>query len=226
MRILVVEDFSPLRKAMVESLETAGYAVDSTDSGDEGLWYARNNRYDTIVLDIMLPKLNGLEILAGLRTLGDGVPVIVISARDSVDQRIEGLDAGADDYLVKPFSLKELLARVRAQTRKFYEKKTPRLEVGDLAIDLGAKRVTLGDAEVKLTAREYSLLEYLAFRRGEVVSRQDIWDHVYDYYEDSTSNAVDVYIGYLRKKLAAAGGAGSYIQTRRGQGYLMEFQPA
>ncbi|MGZ0657573.1 response regulator transcription factor [Coraliomargarita sp. W4R53] len=223
MRILVVEDYSPLRKAMVESLETAGYAVDSSADGEEGLWYARNHDYDTIVLDIMLPKLNGLEILEAIRGEGKGVPMIIISARDSVDHRIEGLDAGADDYLVKPFALKELLARVRAQTRKAYGKRATRLIVGDLVIDLPAKRVERSGVEVKLTAREYSLLEYLALREGEVVSRQEIWDHVYNYYEDASSNAVDVYIGYLRKKLGAEAGA-SYIQTRRGQGYLLEFQ--
>jgi DNA-binding response OmpR family regulator len=157
-----------------------------------------------------------------LRRVGNGVPIIVISARDSVDQRIDGLDAGADDYLVKPFALKELLARVRAQTRKAYDKKVTALVVGDLSIDLAAKRVTRAEAEVKLTPREYNLFEYLAFRQGEVVSRQEIWDHVYNYYDDASSNAVDVYIGYLRKKLSGSSGH-TYIQTRRGQGYLLEY---
>ena len=222
MRILIVEDYTPLRKAMVESLETAGYAVDASVEGEEGLWYAQNHSYDAIVLDIMLPKVNGLEILDALRRVGNGVPIIVISARDSVDQRIEGLDAGADDYLVKPFALKELLARVRAQTRKAYDKKVTALVVGDLSIDLAAKRVTRAEAEVKLTPREYNLFEYLAFRQGEVVSRQEVWDHVYNYYDDASSNAVDVYIGYLRKKLSGSSGH-TYIQTRRGQGYLLEY---
>ena len=222
MRILIVEDYTPLRKAMVESLETAGYAVDASVEGEEGLWYAQNHSYDAIVLDIMLPKVNGLEILDALRRVGNGVPIIVISARDSVDQRIDGLDAGADDYLVKPFALKELLARVRAQTRKAYDKKVTALVVGDLSIDLAAKRVTRAEAEVKLTPREYNLFEYLAFRQGEVVSRQEVWDHVYNYYDDASSNAVDVYIGYLRKKLSGSSGH-TYIQTRRGQGYLLEY---
>jgi two-component system OmpR family response regulator len=223
MRILVIEDYTPLRKAMVESLETAGYAVDASGEGEEGLWFAQNYDYDTIVLDIMLPKVNGLRILEIIRDAGKGVPMILISARDSVDHRIEGLDAGADDYLVKPFALKELLARVRAQTRKAYGKKTALLTLGDLSLDRSAKRVLHGGEEVKLTAREYSLFEYLALREGEVVSRQEIWDHVYDYYEDAASNAVDVYIGYLRKKLSTPGG-GTYIQTRRGQGYLLEYR--
>lgn len=222
MRILIVEDYTPLRKAMVESLETAGYAVDASAEGEEGLWYAQNHDYDTIIMDIMLPKMNGLEILRAIRGKGKGVPMIIISARDSVDNRIEGLDAGADDYLVKPFALKELLARVRAQMRKAYGKKTTLLSVGDLSIDVPAKRVLRGELEIKLTSREYSLLEYLALREGEVVSRQEIWDHVYNYYEDASSNAVDVYIGYLRKKLSY-GGEASYIQTRRGQGYLLKY---
>jgi len=210
---------------MVESLETAGYAVDASADGEEGLWYAQNHDYDTIILDIMLPKMNGLEILQAIRVEGKGVPMIIISARDSVDHRIEGLDAGADDYLVKPFALKELLARVRAQIRKIYDKKSTVLIVGDLSIDLPGKRVLRAGQEIKLTSREYSLLEYLALREGEVVSRQEIWDHVYNYYEDASSNAVDVYIGYLRKKLSSEGEA-SYIQTRRGQGYLLEYSPA
>lgn len=223
MRILVIEDYTPLRTAMVESLETAGHAVDASGDGEEGLWYAQNHDYDTIILDIMLPKLNGLQILEAIRGAGKGVPMIIISARDTVDNRIEGLDAGADDYLVKPFALKELLARVRAQTRKAYGKATTLLTVGDLSIDLPAKRVLRGDQEIKLTSREYNLLEYLALREGEVVSRQEIWDHVYNYYEDASSNAVDVYIGYLRKKLGSNDGT-TYIQTRRGQGYQLEYQ--
>lgn len=224
MRVLVVEDYSPLREAVCESLEGAGYAVDATGTGDEGLWFARNHPYDAIILDLMLPKVNGIQILMNLRKMGKGVPVIVMSARDSVDDRIAGLDAGADDYLVKPFALKELLARVRAQTRRLYEKKASLIEVGDLRIDLATKRVHRGEAEISLTSREFSLLEYLAFRHGEVVTRQDIWDHVYNYYDDASSNAVDVYIGYLRKKLSAGNLEASYLQTRRGVGYLLEFQ--
>ncbi|WP_269526679.1 response regulator transcription factor [Coraliomargarita parva] len=225
MRILLIEDYEPLRRSVVELLESHDYAVDASASGDEGLWYASNHDYDVIVLDLMLPKVDGLSILRRLRQAGSGVPIIVISARDSVDHRIEGLDAGADDYLVKPFALKELLARVRAQTRKAYEKKAALVEVGDLSIDLTAKRVTRHGSEIQLTSREYSLLEYLAYRAGEVVSRQEIWDHVYNYYEDASSNAVDVYVGYLRKKLASDDG-GTYIQTRRGQGYLLEYVQA
>ena len=225
MRILLVEDYRPLRVAIVESLKGVGYSVDSSATGDEGLWYAKNHSYDVILLDIMLPEVDGLTILRSLRKMGSSTPIIIISARDSLDHRIEGLDAGADDYLVKPFELKELQARIRSQTRRAYDKKSSVVEVGDLEINLGTKRVLRNDEEILLSRREYGLLEYLAYRAGEVVTRQDIWDHVYDYYEEASSNAVDVYVGYLRKKLKGPG-EGTYIQTRRGQGYLLEYAEA
>jgi two-component system OmpR family response regulator len=223
MRILVIEDYVPLRKNIVEALNEAGYVVDSTGTGDEGLWYATNHAYDTIVLDIMLPKVDGLTILKKLRKLADNTPVIIISARDAVDDRIQGLDCGADDYLIKPFALSELLARVRSRTRQRYGVKSTSIEIGDLTVNTLNKRVSINGQEVKLTSREYSLLEYLAMRSGEVVSRQDIWDHVYEYYEDASSNTVDVYVGYLRKKLKSFS-PHSYIHTRRGQGYLLEYE--
>jgi DNA-binding response OmpR family regulator len=222
MRVLVIEDYSPLRNAVAGSLKESGYAVDTSGTGDEGLWYAKNHSYDAIILDLMLPHVDGLTILKSLRELGQDVPVIVTSARDSLEDRIEGLDAGADDYLVKPFVLKELLARVRAQTRKMYGKKASIVAVGDLSIDLNAKKVSREDQEILLTSREYKLLEYLAFRADEVVSRQEIWDHVYDYHGDASSNAVDVYVGYLRKKLSNRS-SDSYIQTRRGIGYQLKY---
>ena len=222
MRILVIEDYRPLLDSMVEALTEAGYVVDASPTGDEGLWFAENHTYDAIVLDIMLPKIDGLTLLGRLRSVGQNTPVIIISARDSVEDRIDGLDTGADDYLIKPFALKELLARVRSQTRKAYGKKSTLIQIGALAIDTLKKRVTLKSNEIRLTSREYSLLEYLALRTGEVVSRQEIWDHVYEYYENASSNAVDVYIGYLRKKLTCEPGY-SYIHTRRGQGYLLEY---
>ena len=225
MRILVIEDYAPLRDNIVEALCESGYVVDSTGTGDEGLWYATNHSYDTIILDIMLPEVDGLTILKKLRKLANDTPVIIISARDAVDDRIDGLDSGADDYLVKPFALSELLARVRSQTRKRYGVKSPEIEIGDLTINTLTKRVSINDAEVKLTSREYSLVEYLAVRSGEVVSRQDIWDHVYEYYDDASSNTVDVYVGYLRKKLRSHS-PHNYIHTRRGQGYLLEFEEA
>ncbi|MBK1830337.1 response regulator transcription factor [Verrucomicrobiaceae bacterium R5-34] len=220
MRILVIEDYAPIRKSIVERLTEDGYTVDSSATGDEGLWYAENHQYDVILLDIMLPEVDGLTILRTLRAKEQLVPIIIMSARDAVNCRIEGLDMGADDYLVKPFSLDELMARIRSQIRKSYDQKNTTFTLADLTLEFRAKRVYRGDVEISLTKREYSILEYLAYRAGEVVSRMEIWNHVYDEYEDSTSNAVDVYVGYLRKKLNI-GDSANLIQTRRGVGYYL-----
>lgn len=223
MRILIIEDYSPLRRAVTEHLEDSGYTTDSTGCGKEGVWYAENHAYDLILLDIMLPHVDGLTILRHLRKLGRTTPIIITSARDSIENRVEGLDAGADDYLIKPFDLDELLARVRTQIRKLYKNATSTIYVGNLAIDLASKRVKVGDTSIDLTPREFNLLEYLAHRAGEVVSRSEIWEHVYHDYEGGSSNVVDVYIGYLRKKLKPAQ-ADNYLKTRRGQGYTLEDQ--
>lgn len=220
MRVLIIEDYSPIRKSIAERLTEDGYTVDSSATGDEGLWYAENHDYDVILLDIMLPEVDGLTILRKLRARENQVPIIIMSARDAVDCRIEGLDMGADDYLVKPFSLDELMARVRTQIRKSYGKKNTPFTLDDLSVEFNAKRVYRGGREISLTKREYSILEYLAFRAGEVVTRMEIWNHVYDEYEDSSSNAVDVYVGYLRKKLNS-GDLPNLIQTRRGVGYYL-----
>lgn len=221
MRILLIEDYTPLRENIAESLTQAGYVVDSSATGDEGLWYAENGDYDVTILDIMLPEIDGLTILRKLKKLGSKTPVIIISARDSTDQKIEGLDAGADDYLVKPFELKELQARVRAQLRKRYDQVNDSATVGDLTVNFNAKRVTRAGEEITLTRREYGLLEYFAYRIGQVVTRQKIWDHVYEDVEGGSSNAVDVYVGYLRKKLNT-GDKENLLHTRRGQGYYLE----
>lgn len=221
MRILVIEDYIPLLNNITDRLKENGYIVDSTESGDEGLWYAENHDYDVILLDIMLPKISGLEILARLRQQAIDTPVIIISARDSIDNRIEGLDAGASDYLVKPFSLDEMEARVRCQIRNNYKQASSSFHHGNITIDFTAKRVFIQGEELQLTRREYGLLEYLAYRAGEVVSREEIWRHVYHEYDAFTSNAVDVYVGYLRKKLKQYG-VEQLILTRRGQGYLIE----
>lgn len=221
MRILLIEDYTPLRENIAESLTQAGYVVDASATGHEGLWYAENGDYDVTILDIMLPEIDGLTILRKLKKLGSKTPVIIISARDSTDHKIEGLDAGADDYLVKPFELKELQARVRAQLRKRYDQVNDSATVGDLTVNFNAKRVTRAGEEITLTRREYGLLEYFAYRIGQVVTRQEIWDHVYEDVEGGTSNAVDVYVGYLRKKLNADNKE-NLLHTRRGQGYYLE----
>jgi len=220
MRLLVVEDYEPLRKSVVQGLREAGYAVDSSGEGDEGLWYARSNDYDAIILDIMLPKTDGLTILQRIRKEGRRTPVLLLTARDTVADRVLGLDRGADDYLVKPFAFEELLARVRALARRRYEKPNPMIRVQDLELNTSAKSVRVGGESIELTAREFVLLEFLALRVGEVVSRSEIWEHLYEFHCDADSNVVDVYIGYLRKKLERPDGP-KLIHTHRGHGYRL-----
>ncbi len=224
MRVLLVEDYLPLQKAVAKGLREAGYAVDATGDGEEGLWYASGNDYDVIVLDLMLPKMDGLSILKRLRADGRPAHVLILTARDTLADRVKGLDLGADDYLVKPFALEELLARVRALARRAYCVKNPSIEVGDLRIETASQRVWRGKEDVRLTAREYALLEYLAMRRGETVARTDIWEHVYEFNSEADSNVVDVYIGYLRRKLDRQGRP-SLIQTVRGRGYSLGAEP-
>jgi len=224
MRVLLVEDYEPLRKSLEQGLREAGYALDAAADGDEGLWYALGNDYDVIILDLMLPGTDGLSILQKLRARKKDAPVLILTAKDTVRDRVTGLDFGADDYLVKPFAFEELLARIRALIRRNYNKKTSRIVVEDLHIDLNARQVRRGGRLIPLTAREYELLEYLAVRSGEVVSRTDIWEHVYEFNSSAASNVVDVYIGYLRKKLQRAGGP-PLLHTIRGQGYLLGSRP-
>ena len=220
MRVLVVEDYAPIRKAVAKSLREAGFAVDETGDGEEGLWYATSNDYDVVVLDLMLPGVDGLAILQRLRAEGLVTHVLILTARDTVQDRVRGLDLGADDYLVKPFAMEELLARVRALARRAYCAKNPVIAVSDLRIDTTTKQVWRGNDEVTLTAREYAVLEYLALRADEVVTRTDIWEHVYEFTADADSNVVDVYIGYLRKKLESAD-LPPLIHTIRGSGYSL-----
>ena len=221
MRALVVEDSLPIRTAIRDGLAEQGFAVDVAANGEDGLWLAEQNPYDIIVLDIMLPLIDGLEVLRRLRAKGSKVAVLLLTARDTVEDRVTGLDTGADDYLVKPFAFAELLARVRTLVRRRYDAKDPVLRVDDLVIDTVKRRVKRGEAAVALSPREYALLEYLALRAGELVTRTDIWEHVYDFRSDAQSNVVDVYVSYLRKKL----GPPSLIHTRRGQGYVLGGEP-
>ncbi len=220
MRLLLVEDYPPLQKSVVKGLREAGFAVDVTGDGREALWYAESNQYDVIVLDLMLPGLDGLSILSRLRAKGRQSHVLIITAKDAVADRVAGLNAGADDYLVKPFEFDELLARVQAMVRRSYHRKNPVMEIGPLRINTATQQVQRGDADLQLTAREYALLEYLAMRAGELVTRTDIWEHVYDFRSDATSNVVDVYVGHLRRKIDHEGES-SLIETVRGRGYLL-----
>jgi two-component system, OmpR family, copper resistance phosphate regulon response regulator CusR len=221
MRLLVIEDHPALREGLCQFLREAGYLVDSQANGEEGLWAAEGSEYDLVILDLMLPGVDGMSILRRLREQGNPIHILVISARDGLDDRLEALDAGADDYLVKPFPLAEALARTRALLRRSFGKKSPVMAIGDLEIDPSRRGVKRSNRDIELTALEYRLLEYLAYRAGEVVSRTEIWEHVFEDGSGGNSNAVDVYIGYLRKKLNA-GKEPDLIQTRRGQGYVLE----
>ncbi|MGH8047110.1 MAG: response regulator transcription factor [Chthoniobacterales bacterium] len=216
MRVLYVEDSAILRRSVRRALRHAGYAVDTAADGEDGLALAQGNNYDAVVLDIMLPKLDGLAILARLRAAGNGTHVLLLTARDTVTDRVEGLRRGADDYLVKPFALDELLARVEALCRRAYGGKTSKLCIGPLEIDLAARHLRCDGDAIELTAREWRLLEYLALRRGEVVARAEIEAHIYDERAEPLSNVVDAAVYGLRRKIGA-----HLIQTRRGLGYVL-----
>ena len=216
MRILVVEDEPRLLRNLAKALREAGYAVDTADAGDEGLYKAENYDYDAIVLDVMLPRLDGWEVLQQLRKQKK-TPVLMLTARDAHQDRVRGLDTGADDYLVKPFDLSELLARLRALIRRAAGQAQQHLELGDVLIDTRARSVQRAGQPVTLTAREYAILEYLALHRGEVVTRTELYEHLFDESDDTLSNLVDVHVFSIRKKLGHA-----LITTRRGQGYCIE----
>jgi two-component system copper resistance phosphate regulon response regulator CusR len=224
MRLLVVEDYPPLQQSLTKGLREAGFAVDSTRDGKEGLWYAMGNEYDVIILDLMLPGMDGLEILKKIRSKGRKVHVLILTAKDTTQDRVTGLDLGADDYLIKPFAFEELLARVRALVRRSYRQKNPSIKIKDMHIDLTTQRVWRSREEIQLTPREYVLLEYLAMRAGQIVSRSDIWEHVYEFNSSASSNVVDVYIGYLRKKIVRPNKP-ALIHTVRGRGYLLGEKP-
>jgi DNA-binding response OmpR family regulator len=219
-RLLVIEDYQPLRESLARGLRDAGYAVDATGDGTEGLWYAENHPYDVLILDVMLPGTDGFEILRKLRSAGNTTRVLVLTARDAITDRVTGLDLGADDYLVKPFAFDELLARLRAMVRRQYDRVDPVIRIDDLEIDTRARRARRAGRVLALSAREYALLEYLANRAGHIVSRTELWDHAYDEAAEPGSNVLDVHISHLRKKIDD-GQARKLIHTRRGQGYVL-----
>jgi DNA-binding response OmpR family regulator len=221
MRILLVEDEPSAARFIAKGLREATYAVDVAPDGPAAAQHCQQNDYDAVILDVMLPGKSGVAVCRELRENGSDVPVLMLTARDSVEARVEGLDSGADDYLTKPFDFRELLARVRALTRRERRPLSPeRLTVRHIAIDIPAQRVWRHGVEVTLTSREYALLEYLARRAGEVVGRADIAEHVWDEHYDAFSNVVDVYVQRLRRKLDDPEGD-SLIRTRRGQGYQL-----
>jgi two-component system OmpR family response regulator len=216
MKLLVVEDEPDLLKGLLRALRREGYAVDSAADGEEGLYKAENTDYDAIVLDIMLPRVDGWELLARLRQ-SKATPVLMLTARNTTTDRVRGLDTGADDYLGKPFDNTELLARLRALIRRAAGQAAPQIEIGDVLIDTRARIVTHAGEPVPLTAREYGILEYLALHRGEVVTRAVLYEHLLDESDDTLSNLLDVHIFSIRKKLGH-----EFIATRRGQGYCIE----
>ena len=221
MKLLVIEDSERLRRSLGHGLRRAGFAVDLTADGREGLSYAEVNDYDVIILDLMLPGMDGLTVLRTLRQKGRKTHVLILSAKDQVQDRILGLELGADDYLVKPFAFEELCARIRALIRRRYETKNPRMRVGGVEIDMAQQKVFLDGEPVALTPTEYALLELLALRRGRVVTREQILAQIYESETEVASNVVEVLVCSLRKKVQPAG-APPVIVTRRGSGYLIE----
>ena len=216
MRILIVEDEPDLLHSLAQALREEGYAVDTAANGQDGLFNAQSCDYDAVVLDVMLPKLDGWTVLERLRKTKK-TPVLMLTARDQSKDRVRGLDTGADDYVVKPFDLPELLARLRALIRRGANQTRNALEIGDVTIDIAARAVLRAGQPVSLTAREYALLEYLALHRGELVTRTALYEHLFDENDSTMSNLLDVHVSNLRKKLGA-----DFITTRRGHGYCIE----
>ncbi len=216
MRLLVVEDDKDLNRQIVAALNGAGYVVDRAFDGEEGLFLGETESYDAIVLDLGLPKLDGVAVLEGLRKAGRATPVLILTARDRWSEKVQAFDAGADDYVTKPFHMEELLARLRALVRRSTGHATSDLVCGPVRLDTKAGRVAVNGQTIKLTSHEYRLLAYLMHHMGRVVSRTEIVEHLYDQDFDRDSNTVEVFVGRLRKKLG-----GEIIQTVRGMGYLV-----
>lgn len=220
MRVLVIEDYEPIRHAVAQGLSEAAFAVDSCANGRDGLWYAEGNDYDVIILDLMLPDIDGLTILRRLRQQGSAARILILTAKDAVEDRVTGLNSGADDYVLKPFMFEELLARVQVLVRRRYDRVSPIIQIDNLVIDTASHAVQRGEESIELTKREYSLLAFLAMREGQVVSRTEIWENLYEFESDAHSNVVDVYIRYLRNKIERPDWS-KLIHTRRGFGYLL-----
>ena len=221
MRLLVAEDEKDMNRLITRALEKEGYGVDSCFDGEEAMDYLESAEYDGVILDIMMPKMDGHQVLKKLRARGSDLPVLFLTARDSIADRVAGLDLGADDYLIKPFDFDELLARVRAMMRKRSGHKTSVITIGDLKIDTGSREVTRGDRSIELSSREYSILEYMAMHPGQVLSREQIETHVWNFDYSGGSNVVDVYISYLRKKIDGKENV-KLIRTVWGTGWMIK----
>ena len=220
MRILLAEDERDLNEIITQKLSSEGYSVDSCYDGAEAIDILSYTDYDAVILDIMMPKADGFAVLRAIRGAKMDTPVLFLTARDAVSDRVKGLDSGANDYLVKPFSLEELLARVRAMTRKSFGSSSNVLAVADLELDIASKTVTRGGAQIMLSAKEYALLEYLMVNKGRILSREKIEDHIWNFDYEGGTNVVDVYISYLRKKIDD-GHKKKLIHTVRGRGYVI-----
>jgi two-component system copper resistance phosphate regulon response regulator CusR len=225
MRVLLVEDDIRIARFLAKGLREKTYAVDVAGDGDDALYKAAVNDYDAIILDVMLPGRNGFEVCRELRDEGSNVPVLMLTARDSVEDRVAGLDTGADDYLTKPFDVSELMARLRALLRRGHVVRPERIEVEDMVIDTRSQQVKRGGQAILLTAKEYALLEYLARNAGRVISRTEITEHVWDERVDLFSNLIDVHVNRLRRKIDDPFDS-KLIHTRRGAGYVLESSPA
>jgi DNA-binding response OmpR family regulator len=225
MRVLLVEDHKPLLRALRQGLEEEAFAVDTAEDGAEADQKARTSEYDVIVLDLMLPREDGLTLLQNWRKDGVKSHVLILTAKNSIEDKVKGLDIGADDYMTKPFELEELLARLRALVRRGHHVKDPVLRVHDLEIDTSSRIVKRAGQSIHLTPREYALLEFLAYHQGKVVTRSMIWEHLYNERDENTSNVVDVYIRYLRNKIDK-GFEPNLILTRWGEGYMMRGEPS
>ncbi len=221
MRILVIEDEVKIAQFIKRGLKEEGYAVDVASDGEEGHFMLSSNEYDAIILDLMLPKIDGLTLCRTLRKEGNQTPIIMLTAKDTVKDKVKGLDSGADDYLPKPFAFEELLARVRVLLRKKDSRVQTQLKVDDLTLDLLTHKVTRGDREIDLTVKEYALLEYLMRNAGNIVTRTMISEHVWDINFDTFTNVIDVYINYLRNKIDSDF-ENKMIHTVRGKGYLLK----
>ena len=220
MRLLLIEDSERLRDNLTLGLRRAGFAVDGAGDGQQGLWLAQSHPYDVIILDVMLPQLDGLTVLQRLRQGGSDTNVLLLTAKDRLQDKIDGLQRGADDYMVKPFAFEELLARLGALVRRRHGSRSPLITVGPISVDTTARTVSRDGERLELSAREFAVIEYLALRRGQIISRTDIETHVYDGNTELMSNVVDTVICALRKKIDSPGQP-SLIRTRRGMGYEM-----
>lgn len=221
MRILLAEDETDLNQIITRKLSSDGYCVDSCYNGREAIDFLETADYDAVILDIMMPEVDGFGVLHHMRNTGKSAPVLFLTARDSIDDRVKGLDSGADDYLIKPFSFEELAARIRAMTRKKFNITDNILQVGDLTLDTVSHAVKKGEKEIVLSAKEYNLLEYLMLNKGIVLSREKIEDHIWNFEYEGGTNVVDVYISYLRKKIDGDG-PDKLIHTVRGRGYTIK----